>query len=186
MIHFSSDQHYSHKNICRFTGRPFESIELMNRMLIEYHNAVVQPTDIVYYLGDFAFCPIDKIKSIMNQLNGTKFFCAGNHDKELLKNRQQLIDGGYFKDIRERIEINYEGQFIVLNHYGMRVWNKSHYDSWHLFGHSHNSLPPFGKSVDVGVDSTWVTGKAEYRPFSFNDIKRFMDKQKPVVVDPPR
>ncbi|MCB0745233.1 MAG: hypothetical protein KDC67_15095, partial [Ignavibacteriae bacterium] len=69
-------------------------------------------------------------------------------------------------------EISVNGQFICLYHYGCRVWNKSHHGSWHLYGHSHGSLPPMGKSVDVGVDAPYITGQAEYRPFSFEEIEK--------------
>ena len=32
-------------------------------------------------------------------------------------------------------------QDIVLCHYAMRVWQKSHYGAWMLYGHSHGTLP---------------------------------------------
>jgi hypothetical protein len=38
----------------------------------------------------------------------------------------------------------------------------------------HGSLPPFGKSVDVGIDSEWITGKYEGRPFHLDEILEFM------------
>ena len=46
-------------------------------------------------------------------------------------------------------------QHIVLCHYAMLVWNKSHHGSWMLHGHSHGTLKyPFAaKILDVGVDS---------------------------------
>jgi calcineurin-like phosphoesterase family protein len=63
----------------------------------------------------------------------------------------------------------------------LRVWNKSHHNSWHLYGHSHGSLPPHGKSVDVGVDCKEIT--SEYRPLSFKEIKKYMDKRVGEKVD---
>jgi hypothetical protein len=33
------------------------------------------------------------------------------------------------------------GQPIVLCHYAMRVWNRSHHGAWHLYGHSRGNLP---------------------------------------------
>ncbi len=78
-------------------------------------------------------------------------------------------------------ELKVEGKFIVLFHYGQRVWNKSHHDSIHLYGHSHGSLPPHGKSVDVGVDCKEITH--EYRPVSLDEVVRYMDKRQGEVVD---
>jgi len=62
----------------------------------------------------------------------------------------------------------------------MRTWFKSHYNSWHLFGHSHGRLEPIGKSLDIGVDANG------FRPVSFEQVKKIMkDKlDNPNFVDP--
>ncbi len=46
-----------------------------------------------------------------------------------------------------------------MNHYAQRVWEHSHHGSWHVYGHSHGSLPDDikSKSIDVGVDTEWRT-----------------------------
>ena len=182
-IHFTSDCHWHHKKIIQYSNRPFIDVDDMTEKMIKNWNVQVAPTDTVYHLGDFAFAKIDKIEKILSRLNGTKHFINGNHDKEVKYNRNRLIDGGFVKSIKDYDEITIDNQFIVLFHYGCRVWNRSHRNSWLLYGHSHSSLPPFGKSVGVGADSTWITGKAEYRPFSFHEIKKFMDTQPISVVD---
>jgi len=41
---------------------------------------------------------------------------------------------------------------VVLCHYAMRTWDRSHYGSYHLYGHSHGKLERHGWSMDVGVD----------------------------------
>lgn len=178
--HFTSDVHFHHANIIKYSNRPFKSVEDMNEQLIQNWNNVVAPNDVVYQLGDFCFARIEKIIPILRRLNGQKHAVYGNHDKELKKNRRVLMDEGLFLSMDKQQELTIEGQFITLYHYGQRAWNKSHHGAWQLFGHTHNDMPPYGKSVDVGVDSTYITGKAEYRPFSFEEIKRFMDKQ-PII-----
>jgi calcineurin-like phosphoesterase family protein len=45
------------------------------------------------------------------------------------------------------------GTMLVLCHYGMRVWNKSHHGAIQLYGHSHGNLPGDSQSCDVGVDA---------------------------------
>jgi calcineurin-like phosphoesterase family protein len=156
-------------------------VEEMNEALIKNWNVVVQPTDTVYHLGDFAFLPYDKLKRIARRLNGTKHLILGNHDKEIIKNRSDLLSSGTFDSIQNYFELRHEGQFIVLFHYGQRVWNKSHHGSIHLYGHSHGSLPPFGRSVDVGVDCKEIT--ADYRPVSFDEVIRYMNKREFISVD---
>jgi calcineurin-like phosphoesterase family protein len=69
-------------------------------------------------------------------------------------------------------------QEIVLCHYAMLVWNKSHHGTWHLHGHSHHSLPidNYSLRLDVGTNG-W-----SYCPISFEQIKQELSKRifKPI------
>lgn len=173
---FTSDCHFWHKNIIKYSNRPFDSVEEMNAGMIDNWNRVVGDNDTVYSLGDFAFCNIEKTIDILRQLKGTKFLIDGNHDNTIINQRRRILDDPECKvrQITSYKEIKINHQFICLFHYGQRVWNKSHYGSWLLYGHSHGNLPPFGKSVDVGVDSPYITGAPTYTPFSFQQISEFM------------
>ena len=51
---FTSDLHFGHANIIEYSGRPFRDVDHMNRALIERWNALVQPADTVWVLGDVA------------------------------------------------------------------------------------------------------------------------------------
>lgn len=175
---FTSDNHIGHANIIRYSKRPFVDAIEMNRVLRDNWNAVVQQYDIVWMLGDVAFMKYEELVKYMNSLNGIKHLILGNHDKVIENNIQRLLTDRVFASIQYYKELTIERQKIVLFHYGPRVWNKSHHGSWCLYGHSHGSLPPMGKSVDVGVDAPFVLdGTKPYRPYSFAEIKRFMDKQ---------
>ena len=178
---FTSDQHYGHKNICRFADRPFASVEEMDEALIENHNNTVTNQDTVWFLGDFGFAPTNRLKQILRRLNGNKNLVLGNHDKQLSKSRSSFIGKGLLNGIYDYREIYVEKQAIILFHYGMRVWNKHHHGSWHLYGHSHGSLPPHGKSVDVGVDSKEISD--EYRPYAFEEVRQYMRKRTTQEVD---
>jgi len=181
MIHFTSDTHWGHNNIIKYSNRPFASVEDMNEALIANWNAVVKYDDTVYHLGDFAFLPYDKLKRIARRLNGTKHFIRGNHDKEIDKNKVDLLNSKTFASIQDYYELKHGGQMVCLFHYGQRVWNKSHHGSIMLYGHSHGSLPPFGKSVDVGVDCKEIT--PEYRPVSFDEVMAYMKNRTFEAVD---
>ena len=87
----------------------------------------------------------------------------GNHDK---KKVLQLRWAG-IKDV-DYVSIN--GYAIWLSHYSHRSWRNSFHGSWHLFGHSHGRLEPYGKSLDVGVDC-W-----NFSPVSFDIIKKTIDE----------
>lgn len=76
---------------------------------------------------------------------------------------------------------------LFLSHYAHRVWNKSHHGRIHLYGHSHDSLDkhpnqPWGKSMDVGMDSAYrILG--EYRPFHINEIMKIMNERDALIID---
>lgn len=174
-IWFTADSHYGHSKVIEYTKRPFANSEEMDAHLIRNWNAVVKPGDLVYHLGDFALCKESRAVTIAKRLLGQKFLIFGNHDKRLRKHKPFLDEWIWTKDIAE---IDAAGQRITLCHFAMRVWNKSHHGAWHLYGHSHGSLPddPNARSVDVGVDN-W-----DYTPVSYDTlVKRMaMKTWKPV------
>lgn len=154
---FTADQHLNHRNIIKYCNRPFDSVEEMDRTIIENHNKVVGVNDIVIHLGDFTLKKTNKeAYKYINQLNGINVFIRGSHDRWLNKNHPMIW------------EHMVEGQFIVGCHYAMRVWARSHYNSWHIYGHSHGNLPSQGKSYDVGVDCN------NFYPVSFDKLKEIM------------
>lgn len=181
MIHFISDTHFGHKNIIQYSNRPFASVEEMNEGMIEAWNDKVQPDDTIYHLGDFAFMPYEEFRKLIRRLNGKKYLILGNHDKMIIQNRNALVAYGGIASIDHYRELKAEGHFFVLFHYGQRVWNKSHHGAIHLYGHSHGSLPPLGKSVDVGVDCKEIT--SEYRPISITEVMDYMSRRTFQAVD---
>ena len=80
-IWFTSDTHFNHNNIIRFCNRPWNTVEEMDKALIENWNSVVKPDDIVFHLGDFAFAPNSKWKTLLQALNGKIYLIVGNHDE---------------------------------------------------------------------------------------------------------
>lgn len=157
---FTSDTHYFHKNIIRYSNRPFKDIHHMNESLIERFNERVSNSDNVYHLGDFGFANEEEMQRVFDRLNGRKHLILGNHDKRDTKR----IRGWEY--VRHYDEIRIDGQSIVLFHYAPRVWNKAHHGSIALYGHSHGSMPGNSQSLDVGVDC-W-----DYYPVNFEQIKR--------------
>ena len=181
MIHFTSDTHWGHKNIIKYSNRPFSSVEEMDETLINNWNAVVKPNDIVWHLGDFAFCDYKSFTQILRRLNGTKNVILGNHDKIITNNWDNLIDSKLLSSIQYYKELKADGQMIVLLHYPIASWNKKHHGAIHLHGHCHASFVAPGKIVDVGVDDKRIT--SEYRPISIIDIIKYMKNIPDVAVD---
>lgn len=167
-IFFTSDSHYSHARIIEYCNRPFANVKEMDEALIANWNSRVKPTDDVYHLGDFSFGTTAQAAAILKQLNGNKFFIFGNHDKAI---RDEAA--AHFKWLRSYHELKDGGRTVVLCHYAMRVWNKSHHGSYQLYGHSHGKLEstPWGKSMDVGVDPN------NFFPISLDEVADIMDKR---------
>ena len=173
-VFFSADFHLGHKNIIKYDNRPFKDMSHMNETIIANHNALVGENDDFYFLGDFCFNMRDA-ESLLKRLNGNKYFIKGNHDNyEMVKLYKQY--GTYLGGLTE---ITVNDQRIVLCHYAMRIWNRAHHGAWHLFGHSHGSLPddPHSLSMDVGINVH------NYVPLEFQDIARIMDKKDYKAVD---
>lgn len=156
MIFFTADTHFNHANIIKYCNRPFQDVNEMNTEIVERWNKIVKENDLIYHLGDFAW---SNSLYFIKQLNGHIHIIFGNHDKDARKYKssfQRYSDFGF--------ELKEKDHHIVLCHYAMKVWNRSHFNSWHLYGHSHGTLTTNGKSYDVGVDSN------NFKPVSLDEI----------------
>lgn len=185
---FTSDNHFDHKNIIPYCNRPFKNITEMNETMVEKWNSIITNDDTVYHLGDFTLGNIRHFTKWVSQLNGNIKILPGSHDYLWLNDfeasdRVQIVTPLLSLEFPE-IMVGEFPQVLVLCHYSMQVWDRSHYGSWHLFGHSHGTLKGIGLSFDVGVDCTdfaplpleVVASKmANLRPFGSDPIKRLAD-----------
>jgi len=133
----------------------------MDETLIKNWNERIQPRDLVYVIGDFSW---KNPEIYVKQLNGRIILIAGGHDY------RWKSKFGCFEKVYDALTIYIHNHPVVLCHFCFRVWNKSHYNSWHLFGHSHGKLEPIGKSWDVGFD---LNGKL----LSEDDIVEIMNNR---------
>jgi len=79
---FTSDPHFSHENIIRYSNRPFKNAHEMNKTITENWNEIVSQGDLVYVLGDvFLSKETSLFEKILSKLNGNKILILGNHDK---------------------------------------------------------------------------------------------------------
>lgn len=133
-----SDTHFRHANILKFTDsttgeliRPnFVDVDAMDEHMIECWNAVVNPGDIVYHLGDVVMGDKEWFKKNWPRLNGSKRLIVGNHDDIPF-----LSSGGFFKKVY--------------------MWRM-----FHEFGlmFSHVPLHPSSLLRHVDKDATWPDG----------------------------
>jgi calcineurin-like phosphoesterase family protein len=176
MIYFTSDTHFGHANIIKYTNRPFNNVKVMDDILIRNWNLRVTNKDKIFHLGDFGFGSSGFLKDICGKLNGQKVFITGSHDHRLNKiipNSLQPNDtfGMTFVGPLYSLKGLKGIPDIILCHYSMKVWSKCHYGTWHLFGHSHGKLEGVGKSFDVGVDAN------QFRPISLDEVVKRMESR---------
>lgn len=181
----TSDLHLGHKNILKFNPatRPYIDVDEMNQALVDNWNSVVQPNDIVFNLGDISFMGFPRTLEVLRELNGDQTLIFGNHDQRFRKeqNQKTLKEEGLIHRFYDYLELKVEGQTICMSHYSMRVWNKMHHGSIMLYGHSHGSLPGFGRSMDVGIDSSDLDSCQ--RPFLLNDVIDYLNTKEIEFID---
>lgn len=173
-IWFTADTHWNHESILK-TRPAFKTLAEMNERLVENWNAVVRKGDRVYHLGDFALGRPEAAKQILDRLLGQIYLIRGNHDNAAT----HKVCAGRFIWIRDYEFLTYSEQGMALCHYAFKTWNKAHYGSWNLHGHSHGSLKidPNACQLDVGVDcNNWT-------PINFETIKQKMASKRFVPVD---
>lgn len=180
-IWFTADLHFFHKNIlkhhpCRpgaqYVMHSEFGVQVMNETLIENWNEVVNPRDEVWVLGDFSFGTPEEKARIFGHLNGSKHLIAGNHDNNATKRLR-------WASVHDLYSWKQKPHSATLCHYPLLTWDRAHYGSWMLHGHSHGLLGPTTTTrMDVGIDC-----HPEFRPFHLDEIAAEMEKRSYVPVD---
>lgn len=192
MYYFTADEHFGHEKILtpeysdRAARMNVVNVEEMNEKLISNFNERATPQDVTVHAGDF--CWYKKLQEaaksggmsaekIIGRLNGTHIFIKGSHDAWLPSSAKymwrKMLDVPPVKEHSnyyggdKYIQMGYK-QFIVVCHYAMRRWERSHYGSYQLHGHSHGRLGSIGLQHDVGV------GNNNYYPVSLVDLVEIM------------
>jgi len=134
-IFFISDPHFDHPNIILYCKRPFikegylnekgkfktnemaqQCVKEMNETIIKRYNYLVQPNDIVYFLGDIGFRNAFSCRQIINQLNGIKILVLGNHDRWGIFSYYNMG----FSAVVQEAEIRVGKDWVTLAHYPRR------------------------------------------------------------------
>lgn len=178
-VWFTSDTHFCHANILKFSNRPFKDVAEMDEELIRRWNDSVPKDGIIFHLGDFCMGGSKDWNDILHRLHGRKYLILGNHDMKNL--RQGYM--GLFEQVSQQMSIRVDGQSVILNHNPFLCYGGSYRDVWQLFGHVHSGplsktgldLPRlkmlFPLQYDVGVDNN------DFRPISFAEVKAKIESQ---------
>lgn len=170
-IFFTSDLHFGHSRIIELCNRPFSHVDAMNEMLIQRWNAVVDPGDVVYALGDIFMGPRETV-FLRKRLNGKIILIKGNHDK-----KDALLKEAGVDEIHHKLEIEVDGHKLYLAHIPVHLpdpterWYPSElipvppttYD-YFLCGHVHGQWKRRGNTINVGVDVS------DFIPLTLNQL----------------
>ncbi len=180
-VWYTSDTHFYHTNIIKYSDRPFSDVNEMNEKMIHNWNQCVEPDDFVYHLGDFGlFRGNRKPEDTLSRLNGKIYLIRGNHDH---KDTRAAFHKPGFK------ELLYDSGFLNgLMNYALMVHKPQNApacvnpDIWGdsailLYGHVHEKAPkglhvveyPDGKRIlayHVGVDTN------DFKPVNQETIEK--------------
>lgn len=167
---FTSDLHFGHANIIEYSGRPFSNVDHMNRALIERWNALVQPADTVWVLGDVAMGRITDTLALVRQLAGHKLLLAGNHDRcwdghgaRAVEWIDRYSEAGFEEIHQGSIELTVGGHDVLACHfpYSGDSQDQDRYPHarpvdnglWLVHGHVHEQWRQHGRMINVGCDA---------------------------------
>lgn len=150
-----SDIHFGHKNIIKYSGRPFPNVDLMNKCLVGNYINVVQENDIVFWLGDITFGDVQGINKLLSQLPGHKIHIIGNHDMDSKGKLNNLkFDEQYSCLVIDIEDVDTEYQ-LLLTHYPLDIVPER---CVNVHGHIHqHTLMPY--NINVCVEHTNYTPK---------------------------
>lgn len=180
-IWYSSDPHFYHENILRFTiacpvcrgrrggcaecgdqgrilMRPFDTIDQMHEMIIEAHNARVRPQDHWWCLGDVTMdrTPHAGHFRVLSRMNGHKRLILGNHDHWPV--------GEYVRAGFQKVKASHKHDRFLFTHYPVHPASIPA-GLVNVHGHVHSNAAPQGRYLNISLE---VTG---YAPVSLDDMQ---------------
>ena len=170
---YTADLHLGHTNIIRHCDRPFDTVEAMDRAIIDNWNRVVGDEDEVWVLGDVC---LDKRKLVLvKELRGRKRLVAGNHDlchrmhSKWIKYEGLYLDAGFdyvyshgvyrHHYLTDAMSMRYAVDLAHLPYQG-DSHDEDRFTEWRprdlgrvlLCGHVHEAWKTAGHQINVGVD----------------------------------
>ena len=139
-IYLSSDFHFCHDREFIYKPRGFNTIEEMNRAIIENWNNVVTEDDDGYILGDIMLKDNEVGAELLCQLHGRLHIVLGNHDTTT---REQIYrESPNVVEVAEAIKIKYNKHHFFMCHYPTMTGNLEKEAltqmTLNLHGHTHS------------------------------------------------
>jgi len=144
-VFLTSDTHFGHAGVCKFTHpddetvklRPWDDPDEMDEEMIRRWNDTVRPNDKVYHLGDVVINR--KALKTLARLNGDKVLIRGNHD---IFRDDEYRD--YFRELRAYHVMN----GLILSHIPVHEASLGRFGC-NIHGHLHASRVRKARGVDA-------------------------------------
>lgn len=162
-IWFWSDLHFGHKNIIRFSDRPFVDTPSMDEMLIQNFNNLVGTNDVSIWVGDVSFKNLDESKVLVRRLNGYKILVLGNHDF----NKKKVKYMG-FDEVHVVYNLTVGDTRVAFTHYPMDNLP----EGWiNVHGHLHKN----GHHADEVPTTTHINVNCEFTDYKPINLQTLVD-----------
>ncbi len=179
-IFYVGDTHFGHSAVIRFNNRPFSTVEEMDNTLLSNWQSIVGADDEVYIVGDLIFRAKKPPEYYLERLTGRKHLILGNHDRWA----KRVDLDKCFESVSQIKEIHDADRHIVLCHFPMVEWPRSHYNSILVFGHIHNRTTGEGfnyylsrkNMLNAGVDINCYCPVNYYQLVANNEYFRKINK----------
>lgn len=145
-----SDIHFGHKNIIKYSGRPYPSHDIMNDCLVGNYLNTVQEQDVVIFGGDISFMSDTATNEILGQLPGYKIQIVGNHDIE----RNGKLKNLNFDERRVCMALDTGTDTLLFTHYPLTTVPKG---CINVHGHIHQHPAPSSRHLNICVEHTNYT-----------------------------
>lgn len=194
-IYITSDTHFHQKNICRgvsswardsdriegneLSTRDFDTLEAMDKAIVDNINSIVPKDAILFHLGDWSFGGEEQIFAFRSRLHvQTIHLITGNHDHHQEKRSSNSATGKWdflYSSVQKYLELELGNHKFVLFHYPIKSWNHVRKGAFHLHGHQHwkgDLKFGNGRMMDVGMDGN------DLKPYKLTDVIELLKDRK--------
>ena len=157
-VFLTSDTHFGHAGVCRFTEadgitkiRPWTDPDEMDEEMIKRWNDTVRPNDKVYHLGDVVINR--RSLKTLHRLNGDKVLIRGNHD--IFRDDEYRE---YFRELRAYHVMN----GMVLSHIPVHEASLGRFGT-NIHGHLHTNRVKRARGVDAQTGAVLYSDENDVR-----------------------
>lgn len=201
-VFWISDTHLNHNREFVYAARGFKSSKEHTDFLINKINEIVRPNDILMHAGDFCLNTDENgFNELLARINCENIYMTfGNHNNPVWKIYKREVEKVCLK-INEEItfqetfcsnleiypfryknlvflgnyaEISVDGQYFVMAHYPLYVWNYMKDGAKMICGHSHYGLP-FSQADNLNAKILDVGWDGFSRPLSTKEVLDIMN-----------